>query len=242
MSQTADSRAPAGLAAENLACIRGERVVFAGLDLVLAPGRALLLAGPNGSGKSSLLRVLAGLIAPAAGRLAWNGASAGEDREAWRGRVAYVGHADPVKPALSVAENLAFWLAVTGGGRAAPAERIAQALDRFAIAGLADLPARHLSAGQRRRLTLARLAGQQPPPEGPALWLLDEPATGLDRAAVALLAETVVAHLAAGGLAVIASHGGDLDSALAAYADRFDIAAHAVPHGDGADAGHVWRS
>ena len=208
-----------GFSGNGLGCVRGERRVFAGLGFAVAPGRALLLTGANGSGKSSLLRIMAGLLRADAGTLAWDGADTAEDDEAHRRRLAYVGHADPVKPALSVRENLEFWARLFGFDGAAET-----ALDRFGIARLADLPARYLSAGQRRRLTLARLALAQASAAGPRLWLLDEPATGLDEAANALLADCVQAHLAGGGIAVIATHGGALDAALDARADRLDLA------------------
>ena len=177
-----------------------------------------MVTGPNGSGKSSLLRILAGLLEPAAGTLAWEGEDVGADAEAHRRRIAYVGHADPVKPSLTVAENLDFWAHLYGLD-----PDIEPALYQFGIEQLADLPARYLSAGQRRRLTLARLAAGQNSPAGPPLWLLDEPATGLDPSAVAMLANTILAHLANEGVAVIASHGGGLDEALGSHADRFDL-------------------
>ena len=204
-----------GLTVKSLDCVRGDRLVFAGLALAVNPGRALLLSGPNGSGKSSLLRILAGLLAPVAGALAWEGEDVTTDSEAHRRRIAYIGHADPVKPGLTVAENLDFWARLYGLD-----PDIEPALYQFGIEQLADLPARYLSAGQRRRLTLARLAVGQNSPVGPPLWLLDEPATGLDPGAVAMLANTILAHLANEGVAVIASHGGHLDDALGGHADR----------------------
>ncbi len=207
-----------GLTVKSLDCVRGDRLVFAGLALAVNPGRALLLSGPNGSGKSSLLRILAGLLAPVAGALAWEGEDVTTDSEAHRRRIAYIGHADPVKPGLTVAENLDFWARLYGLD-----PDIEPALYQFGIEQLADLPARYLSAGQRRRLTLARLAVGQNSPVGPPLWLLDEPATGLDPGAVAMLANTILAHLANEGVAVIASHGGHLDDALGGHADRLDL-------------------
>ena len=207
-----------GLTVKGLDCVRGDRLVFAGLALAVNPGRALLLSGPNGSGKSSLLRILAGLLAPVAGTTAWEGEDVATDAEAHRRRIAYIGHADPVKPGLTVAENLDFWARLYGLD-----QEIEPALYQFGIEQLADLPARYLSAGQRRRLTLARLAVGQNSPVGPPLWLLDEPATGLDPGAVAMLANTILAHLANEGVAVIASHGGRLDEALGGHTDRFDL-------------------
>lgn len=182
------------LEAEDLACRRGEAVVFAGLSFRLAPGGALLLRGANGAGKSSLLRVLAGLLAPAAGRVLWAGADALADRTGHGARVRYLGHADAVKPGLTVAANLAPWVRLWGGDAAA-------ALARAGLGPLAGLPARVLSAGQRRRLALARLTLGAAP-----LWLLDEPTLGLDAAAVARLGEALAVHRAGGGLVVAATH------------------------------------
>jgi len=204
-----------GLTVKGLDCVRGERLVFAGIALAVNPGRALLLSGANGSGKSSLLRILAGLLQPAAGTLAWEGEDIATDSEAHRRRIAYVGHADPVKPGLTVCENLEFWARLYGFEPG-----IEPALYQFGIEHLADLPARYLSAGQRRRLTLARLAAGQNSPAGPPLWLLDEPAAGLDPDAVAMLANSILAHLANEGVAVIASHGGRLDEALDGHTSR----------------------
>lgn len=186
-----------------LACVRSERTVFAGLDFEVGAGGALVLTGPNGSGKSSLLRLLAGLARPAAGRLAWNGADVAEDAEAHRGRLHYVGHADAVKPVLTVAENLNFWLAVRTEGDDL-AGRAAAALDAFGIGRLADVPGRFLSAGQRRRLALARVLA------APAtLWLLDEPRTALDAEAQAMLDAAIARHRGSGGMVIMALHGGD---------------------------------
>jgi heme exporter protein A len=207
-----------GLTTHKLACIRGDKPVFAGLDLAVNPGRALLLSGPNGSGKSSLLRVLAGLLPAGAGRIDWEGTDIDADRDAHRARVAYVGHADPLKPSLTVSENLEFWARLYGFE-----PEIEPALYQFSIEQLADVPARYLSAGQRRRLTLARLAAGQNSPAGPSLWLLDEPATGLDPGAVSMLANTILAHLSNEGVAIVATHGGRLDELLADKADRFDM-------------------
>jgi heme exporter protein A len=209
-----------GLTTHKLGCIRGERAVFAGLDLALTPGRAMLLSGPNGSGKSSLLRVLAGLLPPAAGRIDWEGTDIAEDRDGHRARIAYIGHADPLKPALTAAENLSFWARLYGFD-----PDVEPALIQFSIESLADVPVRYLSAGQRRRVTLARLALGQNSQAGPALWLLDEPATGLDPGALSMLANTILAHLSNEGVAIISTHGGRLDELLEESAERFDMRA-----------------
>lgn len=183
----------------DLSCLRGERMVFSGLGFAIEAGGALVLRGPNASGKSSLLRLMAGLLAPAAGRLAWDGAPVADDIEAHHRRLRYVGHLDAVKPALTVAENLRFWAAL-GLGRA-DAGAVASALDAFGMAHLGDVPGRYLSAGQRRRLNLARLlAGDA------ALWLLDEPSTALDEDATRRLEAAIARHRNQGGMAVVATH------------------------------------
>ncbi len=187
-------------AGTDLACIRGERLVFQGLGFALDAGQALVLGGANGSGKSSLLRLLAGLARPAGGTLSWDGASIADDPDAHRARLLYVGHADPLKPALTVAENLAFWAALRAGRRLADSAVVA-ALDAFAIGRLAGVPGRYLSAGQRRRVNLARLAVSPV-----ALWLLDEPTTALDAAAGESLRALIAAHRARGGMVVASTH------------------------------------
>jgi heme exporter protein A len=171
--------------------------VFEGLSFTLDPGEALLLHGPNGSGKSSLLRMLAGFLPPAAGHLAWEGAPIAADLPAHRARLHYVGHADGIKPALSVRENLDFAAALAG--RPAPA---LQALDAFGLAALADAPCRLLSAGQKRRAALSRLLATQR-----QLWLLDEPAAGLDAGGRDRLERELARHRAGGGIVVVATHG-----------------------------------
>ncbi|MDA8050715.1 MAG: heme ABC exporter ATP-binding protein CcmA [Rhodospirillales bacterium] len=182
------------LQAKGLAAIRGERLVFQGLGFILAPGEALAVRGPNGAGKSTLLRVLAGLIRPAAGRLMWQGEDALQDPPAHARRVAYLGHQDAVKPGLTAAGNLRFAARISGGS-------IAEALAALDLSALAALPVRLFSAGQRRRLALARIALSLAP-----LWLLDEPTNGLDESAAERLGRLLDAHRARGGIIVAASH------------------------------------
>ncbi|WP_119679888.1 heme ABC exporter ATP-binding protein CcmA [Indioceanicola profundi] len=187
-----------------LTCLRGARVVFTDLEFALPSGGALVLVGPNGSGKSSLLRLMAGLSKPFSGELLWDGGRVADDPEAHRARLRYVGHLDAVKPALTAAENLSGWAGLSGDAGTAR-DRALAALERMRIAHLAEVPGRYLSAGQKRRLNLARLALDPAP-----LWLLDEPTTALDRASVARFAETIARHREAGGMVVLSTHT-DLD-------------------------------
>ncbi len=182
------------LQASGLAAFRGERLVFRDLDFAVDAGGALLLTGPNGSGKSTLLRLLAGLLRPAAGALTWDGDDALADLAIHARRIAYVGHQDAVKPSLTADENLRFAARLTGGC-------VGEALAAVGLEGLADLPCRLLSAGQRRRLALGRLALSDAP-----LWLLDEPTLGLDRTAVERFGVMLAAHRARGGMMIAATH------------------------------------
>jgi heme exporter protein A len=183
------------LTGENLTCERGGREVFRGLGFSLKSGEALLVTGANGAGKSSLLRMIAGLVRIAAGTLA----IAGAETEAPIGEQShYLGHLDALKPALTVAENLQFWAEFLG-----PASGdVTPALAAVDLAPLADLPAAYLSAGQRRRLSIARLVAVPR-----AIWLLDEPTSALDAASQARLADLMRRHLTSGGMIVAAAHG-----------------------------------
>jgi heme exporter protein A len=189
------------LVGEDLACRRGERLIFTGLSFRLPPGGALVLTGANGSGKTSLLRLLAGLIPLAAGRLAWGASPVEPDPAAHRARLHYVGHQDGVKPGLTPRETLAFWAALRSFERRGAARAIEEALVAFALVPVADWPCRWLSAGQRRLLALARLCATEAP-----LWLLDEPISALDHENQARLESVIVAHRAAGGRVVVATH------------------------------------
>ena len=183
-----------GLHAAALAAFRGERLVFRDLGFHLAPGGALVLSGPNGSGKSTLLRLLAGLTPPAAGTLSWDGQDALADLTAHARRVAYLGHQDAIKPGLSVRENLDLHARL----HHRPVE---PALAALGLTALSDLPARMLSAGQKRRLALARLDLTPAP-----IWLLDEPTLGLDAASIDRFGALLRRHRDRGGLVVAATH------------------------------------
>jgi heme exporter protein A len=180
------------LTADNLTCERGGRTVFRGLSLSLSSGQLMQLTGPNGSGKSSLLRLLAGLNEAAAGTLALDGGhpdlSVGQQAH-------YIAHQEAVKAALTVIENLAFWRDFLGGGD------VGEALAAFDLARLASYPAGLLSAGQKRRLALARLVLVPR-----ALWLLDEPTVGLDAASLARLSAVMARQLDRGGMIIAATH------------------------------------
>ena len=174
------------LVVEGLACVRGGRAVFTGVGFALAAGGALQVEGRNGAGKSSLLRILGGLLAPAEGRVdnpfevAWLGADA------------------TLKPGLTLHEELTYWARLDGKGE----PEVPAALAAFDLAPLADLPVEILSSGQRRRAALARVHASKA-----ALWLLDEPAVGLDTASLARLSDAIRGHRAAGGAVVVATHG-----------------------------------
>jgi heme exporter protein A len=179
--------------------VRGERLLFKGLDFSLSAGRALLVQGPNGAGKSSLLRLLAGLLPAAEGEICWAGQPVFADWAAHRRRLCYVAHLDAVKAVFTVEENLNFWARLEGNG--AVKSDVKGALARLALGSLARTPACFLSLGQRRRLNLARLAlGDH------RLWLLDEPTAGLDRRGTAIVQSMIEDRLGSGGIVVAASH------------------------------------
>ncbi|MGA8158632.1 MAG: heme ABC exporter ATP-binding protein CcmA [Rhodoplanes sp.] len=183
------------LIGRDLVCVRGGREVFSGLGFRVCAGEALVLTGPNGAGKTSLLRMIAGLLRPAAGRIELAG---GEAELGVAEQAHYLGHQDALKPSLTVRENLQFWARYLGGSD----EALAGALTAVGLEELADLPAGYLSAGQRRRLSLARLLAV---PRW--LWLLDEPTAALDLAAQERLTALMREHLGGRGIIIVATHG-----------------------------------
>jgi heme exporter protein A len=183
------------LVASDLACVRGGREVFADLNFSLSAGEALIINGRNGAGKSSLLRIAAGLVPVMTGYIGLMNATS--DLPAAE-QAHYLGHQDPIKSSLSVAENLKFWTDYLGGN----ARTKPNALAAVGLDAVANLPAAYLSAGQRRRLSIARLIAVKRP-----LWLLDEPTSALDAPSQKKLAAIMTAHLKDGGMILAASHG-----------------------------------
>ena len=182
------------LKGDELACNRGGREVFSGVSFNLSAGEALVVTGRNGAGKSSLLRMIAGLVRVAAGKLALQG---GPPDIPIAEQAHYLGHLDAMKPALTVGENLQFWTGFLGTRR-----DTTPALEAVDLAPLADLPAAYLSAGQRRRLSISRLVAVPRP-----IWLLDEPTSSLDAPSQTRLAQLMRNHLRTGGMIIAAAHG-----------------------------------
>lgn len=185
------------LTIENLHCERAGRTVFANLCTQVEPGGALVLAGPNGAGKSSLLRILAGLIRPATGDARLGGVSVVRDRAEFQANVLFAGHLDGLKPAFTARETLTFWARLYE----ADEQGVDGALDAMGLLALGDHPVRILSAGQRRRLGLARLALIDRP-----LWLLDEPTVSLDADSAERVAALARQRCGSGGIVVAATH------------------------------------
>jgi heme exporter protein A len=184
------------LTAENLACARGDRTLFDSLNFRITAGQALAVEGANGAGKTSLLRMLAGFLAPAAGRIVVKIAASENDDAEERGKsVGWLGHQDGLKPQLSVREQLDFFSSLYG------TNADSAVLEQVGLARQADLPCRYLSAGQRRRLALARLLASARP-----LWLLDEPFTALDASGQRLVAHLMARHCGDGGIIIAATH------------------------------------
>lgn len=186
---------------DHLACRRAGRQIFRGLEFSLAAGQAAAVRGPNGAGKSTLLRVIAGLLPATKGDVRLGETSLRADRSLFQEHIAYAGHLDAVKPALTVGDNLAIWASVNASVNASGTARAQTALARFGLERIAGRLVAECSAGQRRRLGLARLLVAERP-----LWLLDEPTVSLDRDAKGLIAELIREHTATGGVALIATH------------------------------------
>ncbi len=184
----------------DLACERGERLLFAALSFRVEPGTCLHVVGENGAGKTSLLRIVCGLLAPTAGEVRWRGTPTRRLREAFWGELAYVGHLNGVKDDLTAAENVRFAAAIAG--RACGQEDARAALRALGLAGFEDRPARTLSQGQRRRVALARLQSAA----AATLWVLDEPYTALDARGAAVLNALIGGHLARGGIVMLTTH------------------------------------
>lgn len=193
-TRNSDRSVETQLIVESLAVERGGRRVISELSFKVAAGEALLLTGPNGAGKTTLLKAIAGFVPPNTGRVVLTGADGDHPLAE---RTHYIGHTNGVRSTLTVEENAQFWAQYLGGSDAA----VASALERFGLGGLATIPAGYLSAGQKRRLALARLLLADRP-----LWLLDEPSSSLDAAATEVLAGVLDEHVAAGGLVVAATH------------------------------------
>ncbi len=187
-----------GLEVEQVHVWRGDRHVLRGVSFALAPGESLHVAGPNGTGKTTLLRVAAGLLHPERGMVRWDAESIVQAPSTYQAALAYASHEPALKGDLTALENL--WFSV-GLKRRTDAAQLRASLERTAVGGCADLPARVLSAGQRRRVALARVLAMRA-----RLWLLDEPYTNLDPAGMALVSQLIEEHTRGGGLALVVAH------------------------------------
>ncbi len=185
------------LIAEKLFVERGSRTIIRDLSLVVESGEAVILSGRNGAGKTTLLRALAGFLRAASGSVRIDG---GDNEKTVAEQAHVVGHSNAVKGNLTVRENVEFWARYLGVA-ATSGTRVDQALDHFGLRDLAEFPVAYLSAGQKRRVGLARLLAVERP-----VWLLDEPTVSLDAASTGLLAKAIDGHIGSGGLAIIATH------------------------------------
>lgn len=209
------------LEARHLECTRGERRLFTGLSFRLGRGELLRVAGANGSGKTSLLRIMCGLVAPSAGELFWEGKSIRSEREEYSRNLVYIGHLNSLKDDLTALENLRCAAAL--GGVAEDRGHALAALDRFGVLRCAELPAKVLSQGQKRRVALARLELSAKVP----LWILDEPFSALDVKAVAELEQLLAAHIRSGGMVVLTTHQ-EVQVVAPAMIVRVDLDLHAT--------------
>jgi heme exporter protein A len=189
---------PDDLSVEKVHVWRGDRHVLKGVSLTLRPGELLHVSGPNGTGKTTLLRVVCGLLRPEQGRVSWLGQSIAAVRGEYQAALAYASHEPALKGDLTALENLHF---AVGLKRRATAAELRASLERTGVAACADLPARVLSAGQRRRVAMARVLAMSA-----SLWLLDEPFTNLDAAGTHLVSELLQSHMERGGLALVVAH------------------------------------
>ncbi|MDO6764768.1 cytochrome c biogenesis heme-transporting ATPase CcmA [Agarivorans sp. 1_MG-2023] len=187
------------LKASELCCVREERVLFDGLSFTLLPGEILQIAGPNGAGKTSLLRLIAGLSRPESGEIIWQDHSITQDADSYHRDCLYLGHHAGVKAELSALENLRFYLGLAGQSLAQ--EQLYALLTRVGLAGLEEEPVAHLSAGQQRRVALARLWLVKR-----KLWILDEPFTAIDKQGVAYLEQVILEHAKSGGMVLLTTH------------------------------------
>ncbi len=187
-----------GLEVRNLSCSREDRKLFSGLNFQLSAGHAIQIEGPNGSGKTTLLRMLCGLRLPDEGEIYWNGVDISEERSAFLGDLNYIGHAHGVKGELTPLENLRVSQAMAGQTNKLSLD---DALERVGLFGFEDVPSRTLSAGQRRRVALARLLISAAP-----LWILDEPFTAIDIQGQKQIEDMITSHVLGGGMAILTSH------------------------------------
>lgn len=190
---------PPLLEARELSCVRDDRILFEGLNLELRPGEMLLIEGSNGSGKTTLLRTLCGLLAPSAGQVCWGGESISKLAEEYTSNLLYIGHKPGIKEDLTGVENLRIASILDGGDLNENAAW--EALERMGLAGHEDLPTKVLSQGQKRRVALARLLVSET-----KLWILDEPFTALDKAAVGFLQSVIQQHVAEEGMVILTTH------------------------------------
>lgn len=187
----------------NLSCVRDERTLFSGLNFTIEPGEMVQIEGRNGAGKTSLLRILAGLSSPDAGEVRWQGVNTRRQRDVFHQQLLYLGHQPGIKSVLTAFENLAFYLSVNRQSvkGKADADAIYQALENVGLLGYEDVTVAQMSAGQQRRVALARLWLSDAP-----LWILDEPLTAIDKEGVATLIALFEQHTQQGGMVLLTTH------------------------------------